>query len=103
MAALHRRSIVYNTGFLTLTNDIISGNTPTGATVGSSSFNGNKGGGIYSVGGSLTISNDSIINNIASGGVGSVNRGGGIYDIGGTVTSSNHLKQQYSRRRDWRD
>ena len=87
---------INNAGTLTLSNDIITGNTMTGGTTGGSIYNsgslglsnstvsGNSalyGGGIGNIG-IMSITNSTIDNNLASG------NGAGIENYGGTLTVS---------------
>jgi CSLREA domain-containing protein len=69
---------IYNSGTASVTNSTISGNTISGTN--------SRGGGIYNrFGGTLTVSNSTITDNIAA------DSGGGIYISGGTVNLRNTI------------
>jgi hypothetical protein len=84
---------IYNTGSLTLTGSLITGNAasvPTG--IGNPNPPNAQGGGIYNTG-TLSLSGSTLSSNAANGGSGatgnvysSPGQGGGIYNTGGTVT-----------------
>ncbi len=81
-AGTNQGGAVFNSGLLTITNSIISGNSVSGTT-------DSQGGGIYSASGStLQIDNSTITGNSVTGG-GASNGGGGIFSIGTSLIMIN--------------
>jgi uncharacterized repeat protein (TIGR01451 family) len=102
---------ILNNSTLTLTNDIVSGNTAgtssggggifnngatltlTNSTVSGNTANSGSGGGIFILGGTINLTNSTMNGNAAHGGAGSAipdpGQGGAIFNNGGTLTVTN--------------